>query len=67
VLAALAILPACDSAMNDMETSEYQAKSNGTTLAGDKTLDICQVSTGVWRYSGVIAAWNGGKRSWTLR
>lgn len=34
---------------------------NGTTLAGYKTLDICEVvSSGQWRYSGVISVWNQG-------
>jgi hypothetical protein len=33
---------------------------NGTTLAAYKTIDICDVGDGNWRYSGVIAAWNEG-------
>jgi hypothetical protein len=33
---------------------------NGTTLAAYKTVDICSVSTNVWRYSGEIALWNEG-------
>lgn len=34
--------------------------SNGTTLAGYKTLDICSVNDTTWRYSGEIAVWNEG-------
>lgn len=34
--------------------------NNGTTLAGYKTLDICDLGNGLWRYSGVIAVWNEG-------
>lgn len=48
--------------------STYAAPSNqgrnGTTLAGYKTLDICQITSGAeagkWRYSGEIAVWNEG-------
>lgn len=34
--------------------------SNGTTLAGYKTIDICSVNATTWRYSGVISVWNQG-------
>jgi hypothetical protein len=34
--------------------------SNGTTLAGYKTIDICEVDAATWRYSGEIAVWNQG-------
>jgi hypothetical protein len=33
---------------------------NGTTLAAYKTIDICEVASGTWRYSGYIAVWNEG-------
>jgi hypothetical protein len=33
---------------------------NGTTLAGYKTIDICELPDGNWRYSGEIAVWNDG-------
>lgn len=33
---------------------------NGTTLAAYKTLDICEVDSATWRYSGYIAVWNEG-------
>jgi hypothetical protein len=33
---------------------------SGTTLAGYKTIDICQNEDGSWRYSGEIAVWNEG-------
>lgn len=33
---------------------------NGTTLAAYKTLDICEVNSTTWRYSGLIALWNQG-------
>jgi hypothetical protein len=33
---------------------------NGTTLAAYKTIDICELSPGVWKYSGEIAIWNEG-------
>jgi hypothetical protein len=36
------------------------AGQNGTTLAASKTLDICQRSDTVWRYSGLISVWNSG-------
>lgn len=39
---------------------EVQNGQNGTTLAAYKTLDICTVDDGIWRYSGVIAVWNEG-------
>jgi hypothetical protein len=35
-------------------------RSNGTTLAGYKTLDICAVNDTTWRYSGEISVWNEG-------
>jgi hypothetical protein len=34
--------------------------NNGTTLAGYKTIDICSLPDGNWRYSGEIAVWNEG-------
>jgi hypothetical protein len=33
---------------------------NGTTLAAFKTIDVCAVDTGIWRYSGVLAVYNEG-------
>lgn len=33
---------------------------NGTTLAAYKTLEICAVGNGMWRYSGEISVWNEG-------
>jgi hypothetical protein len=43
-------------------TSVVLAKpgNNGTTLAGYKTIDICSLPDGNWRYSGEIAVWNEG-------
>lgn len=32
----------------------------GTTLAAFKTIDICDLGNGIWRYSGEIAVWNEG-------
>jgi len=32
----------------------------GTTLAAYKTIDICDLGNGMWRYSGEIAVWNEG-------
>lgn len=43
-----------------------QKGKNATTLAGYKTIDICEVSpatdeaAAIWRYSGFIAVWNEG-------
>lgn len=36
------------------------APANGTTLAGYKTIDICDIGDGTWKYSGVISVWNAG-------
>jgi len=33
---------------------------DGTTLAAYKTIDICDLGNGMWRYSGEIAVWNEG-------
>jgi len=33
---------------------------NGTTLAASKTIDICEIGNGQWRYSGQISVWNEG-------
>jgi hypothetical protein len=51
-LAALAIL------FGTMAVPAFAAP--GTTLAAEKTLDICVVGEGIWRYSGEIAVWNSG-------
>jgi hypothetical protein len=46
--------------------SMAKSPNAGTTLAGYKTLDICEVTpatdtaAAVWRYSGEIAIWNSG-------
>jgi hypothetical protein len=56
ILVALALLLS-------MATPVFAARgtpSNGTTLAGYKTIDICTVNDTTWRYSGVIAVWNEG-------
>lgn len=34
--------------------------SNGTTLAANKSLEICKNQDGTWHYSGVISVWNQG-------
>jgi hypothetical protein len=41
------------------DTALAQGK-NGTTLAGYKTIDICAVGNGDWRYYGLITLWNEG-------
>jgi hypothetical protein len=33
---------------------------NGTTLAASKTLEICSLPDGLWRYSGEVSIWNEG-------
>ncbi len=38
----------------------YAAGQAGTTLAGYKTIDICDNQDGTWRYFGEIAVWNEG-------
>jgi len=38
----------------------WAAGSNGTTLQAYKTLDICDMGDGTWRYSGVVSIWNEG-------
>jgi hypothetical protein len=40
--------------------SAQKGGKNGTTLAGYKTIDICELPDGQWRYSGEIAVWNEG-------
>lgn len=41
-------------------SSAQKGGKNGTTLAGFKTVDICENENGTWHYSGLIAAWNQG-------
>lgn len=41
-------------------TGNASAQQSGTTLAGYKTVDICEVNSTTWRYSGVITVWNEG-------
>jgi hypothetical protein len=36
------------------------AGKSGTTLSAYKTVDICELPDGNWRYSGEIAVWNEG-------
>src|SRR5678816_4071531 len=36
------------------------AAKSGTMLAAYKTVDICELPDGNWRYSGEIAVWNEG-------
>jgi hypothetical protein len=59
--AALAGLVACGGG-SSMQSDAQAARSgvNATTLAGYKTIDICQVDDLTWRYSGVISVWNEG-------
>jgi hypothetical protein len=60
-LAAIAAL-----ALSTTTTFAGPSSKSGTTLAGYKTIDICEVSPAtdtvpaVWRYSGDIAVWNEG-------
>lgn len=35
-------------------------KKSGTTLAASKTIDICDMGDGNWKYSGDISVWNEG-------
>lgn len=50
------VLACCVAAYNPA----FAQGRNGTTLAAYKTVDICSVSSNIWRYSGVIALWNEG-------
>ena len=34
--------------------------ANGTTLAAQKTIEICSVNDSTWRVSGVVNVWNAG-------
>jgi hypothetical protein len=38
----------------------FAAGQNGTTLAASKTIDICTLPSGQWRYSGEVSVWNSG-------
>jgi hypothetical protein len=37
-----------------------QKSKNGTTLAAQKTLEVCDAGGGLWEYSGEISVWNEG-------
>lgn len=60
-LAAIAAL-----ALATTTTFAGPSSKSGTTLAGYKTIDICEVTPAtdtapaVWRYSGVVSVWNEG-------
>lgn len=60
LLSAFALIGLGVSALGMTSAGAVKGGNNGTTLAGYKTIDICQVNDTTWRYSGEIAVWNTG-------
>lgn len=66
LLGAALIVTACGTSDPTSTEATQPARSNGTTLAGYKTIDICEVTPAagtqpaVWKYSGIISVWNEG-------